>query len=66
MLENSGYYVVYSSPSDNIFLISTLLSDARTLNLLDEMESEIDCMFFDFYNNWLFIFGVGFEKKYFL
>ncbi|CAG9312834.1 unnamed protein product [Blepharisma stoltei] len=53
MLENSGYYVVYSNPSENIFLISTLLSDGRTLNLVEEMESEIDCMLLDFYNSWL-------------
>ncbi|CAG9312838.1 unnamed protein product [Blepharisma stoltei] len=53
MLENGGYYAVYSSPSENIFLISTLLPDTRTMKLLEEMESEIDCMLFYFYNNWL-------------
>ncbi|CAG9312729.1 unnamed protein product [Blepharisma stoltei] len=53
MLENNGYYVVYSSPNKNRFLISTLLSDEQTLNLVEEMESEIDCMFLDFYNSWL-------------
>ncbi|CAG9312828.1 unnamed protein product [Blepharisma stoltei] len=53
MLESGGNYVIYSNPSENIFLISTLLSEGRTLNLLEEMESEIDCMLFDFHNNWL-------------